>query len=279
MIKLLREDGKVFDFTDGYGILSLEGVTEHNVELSSVPRAVGHGDIITGKRLGSRIISLEAEATRETAEEDRHEIRAYFNPFKKFKVYIDYKGERVWQECEINSVAFPTGNIYEPQRIRLSLYCPEPWWNGSEPEIVHMYKNVPMFGFPLLSPAGKGFAFGIDMYGTDAIINNTGDLDAYCRARFNLVTLPGGQDSVSWFKLMKSRDEYIQINKIITPNERWEIDFDKRLVTCNGENANRFVDNSSTFFTISQGGSSISYTTSDVKGRVDCVFTMYRRYL
>lgn len=129
MIHLTRDDGEVFQL-DGaqMGLTSLEGLDAPSVELFTEKRAVGDGDVITGQRLSSRLITLSARARNASLNEAlRTRASRFFNPQHAFDVRVTYQNSiRTARECCLKALSLPTGNVYEPLSLKASLLCPRP---------------------------------------------------------------------------------------------------------------------------------------------------------
>ena len=270
MVRFVRSDGKTFQFGALYKITEFKGADKLSVDIYSEKRAQGNGDIITGQRIPARIVTIKSVCTSSLLnDKGRRLVEAFFNPFYSFRMYIQYKGDELWIDCKVDTVDLPTANLYVAQKFTLSLWCAYPLFRSVSEFGENIAALTPRLGFPIYTTAASGFVIGEYAFASTIYIANDGDTETYARARILATgnvegfTLTDGTDSVTYAGTLADGDELL-------------IDFETASVTLNGENANRYLDRTSTFFSIPLGGGNIGYSATSGLDNV-AVFIYYNK--
>lgn len=240
-VTLTRSDGRELMFDDApMGIIGLEGLDAPKTEIFTEKNAIGDGDVIVGKRIASRLITIKA-ANRAPAlnEQMRKIIAAFLNPLYTFSVSVRYGGlERAAHECELKALALPTESLYKPLKVTFTLLCPTGYLDGSGGMYgADITEKQPRLGWPWVSLAGRGMIFSRYLFTRAVTVDNRGDAPTYIRAVFTAL----GPDTVTNPKLIKG-GYYIRILTVLQPGDELEIDTEKRLVKLNGVSALQLVD-------------------------------------
>lgn len=252
-IYFTRSDGQEMRFDDApMGIVELEGIDAPKVELFTEKNAIGDGDVVTGKRVASRTIKIEA-STRimSLGTQMRVLLAAFFNPTFTFDVQFVY-GEltRTARGCEIKAMEMPTGNIYDRFRITLTLLSPNGYLEAGGLQGGDINNVLPRMGWPYISLAdrNKGFLWGVFEFAQALTFNNDGDAPTYIRAIFTVA----GEDTVQNPTLLHG-DSFIRVLTTLRPGDELEIDTEKRIVRLNGVNRLNLVSKDSSFAGMEMG--------------------------
>ena len=242
-IVFTRSDGKTFFFDDApLGVTELDGVDAPKIELFTVKNAVGDGDVITGKRIAARTITIEAK-NRYTGlnEQMRKLASAFFNPMYTYDVEFTYGSfVRTARDCEIKALAIPTANLYARLKINITLLAKSGYLDGGGIYGKDIASVTPRLGWPWVSVAGAGHLYSLHVFSRIIEVNNDGDAPTFIRAVFTAV----GNDEITNPVLIKD-NYYIRVLTTMKHGDHLEIDTENRLVKLNGKNALHLVDRSS----------------------------------
>lgn len=128
LLKSIRSDGIVFEYNTSYwGLLSIDGFDAPSIEVFTEKKAYGNGDMITGKRKGSREMEISAD---ERGSLDRNSERefaiAFHNSNYTYTLEITYMGRtRLAKDCVISDFKCPNKNIYQPLELTVTYLSPE----------------------------------------------------------------------------------------------------------------------------------------------------------
>jgi len=226
------------------GVTELEGVDAPKVEIFTEKKAVGDGDVVTGKRVASRNIQIKA-ASRilELNEQMRSLASAFFNPSYTFDVEIIYGSfSRTGRNCELKALALPTANLYKRFEITMTMFAPNGYLESGGLFGRDIASVTARLGWPWVSVAGVGFLYSKFNFAKTIEVNNDGEAPTFIRAVFTVK----GTDTVENPKLFKD-DAYIRILTALNPGDEMEIDTENRIVRINGENALHLVDKMSSW--------------------------------
>lgn len=275
-ISFLRSDGHTF-VVDGstFDITHLDGIGAPKVEIFTEKKAVGDGDIVTGRRIAARTINIELSNRLSNLNHQMREIAgAFFNPRYDFDVTIQYGGvERTANGCQIKSIDMPTENIHKKMRLYLTFFCPDAYLLGEGLRGANINKTTPGFGFPFVSLVGIGFNFAVFDFTTNIAIENDGDAPTYVRAVFT------AKGQVVNPKLIKDEAQ-IKILSILKAGDVLEIDTEQNTVILNGVNAVNLVDKTSDFaaMELAIGDNSIGFGADSGDNLLDVSLHYAKRY-
>lgn len=242
-IVFTRSDGKTFAFDDApLGVTELNGVDAPKIELFTVKNAVGDGDVITGKRIASRTITIEAKNRYTGLNEQMRKIAAaFFNPMYTYDVEFAYGSfVRTARDCEIKALAIPTANLYTRLQITITLLSKSGYLDGGGIYGKDIASVTPRLGWPWVSVVGVGHLYSLYNFSRIISVNNDGDAPTFIRAVFTAV----GTDTVTNPKLIKD-GHYIRVLATMNKGDELEIDTENRIIRLNGENALHLVDRES----------------------------------
>lgn len=279
-VVIRRSDGQTFDVDDQpMGLLELSGADAPRVEVFTEKNANGDGDVITGKRVSSRDITIttKARGTRQNAV-IRAKATAFFDPSFTYDVEIAY-GEtvRVARDCELRAIQIPTGNLYSAIEIKATFLCPSGYLDGEGGmDGVDLNSITPRLGWPFVSTQGLGMVFGVYNFERNVTVNNRGNAPTWVRAVFTVT----GNAPVTNPKLTYG-DSFIRILYTLQPGDVLEIDTEKRTVRINGVNSIQLIDWRSqvTSFHINPGYSVIGYDADENVDQLSVRIYFRIRYL
>lgn len=259
-MRFLRDDGMEFILgNEDWGILSLEGADSLETEIYTEADAMGEGEFITGEQVKSREIIFTADTRRlDELPAKRQAVMAFFNRKRTFKLYFSYRGVTRWIEGRLAAFKCPTGNIHESVEVTGTLLCPEPYWKSVDEFGKDIANIIPSFGFPYMSPVGKGFTVGYSEFSKEVHIYNDGDVETQIRA---VIT---AKDTVSIPAITKGTYG-IYINVEMQAGDIIEIDFGERSVSMNGKNIITKLQKTSSLvnMVLEIGDNIISYSAED----------------
>ena len=275
-ISFLRSDGKQFEI-DGktFDLLHIDGIGAPKVELYTEKRAVGDGDIVTGRRIAARTINIEASNKLQNLNPQMRKLAgAFFNPRYRFDVTVQYMGvERTAAGCLIKAIDMPTGNIHRKLRLNLTFFCEDAYMlgEGLRGQNINSVRNG--FGFPFVSLVGVGFNYAVFEFTANIAIENDGDAPTYVRAIFT------ARGNVNNPKLVKD-GAYIRVLKTLVAGDVLEIDTEQNTVKLNGENAVNLVDKTSDFaaMELAIGDNTIGFGADSGDNLLDVAVFYSKRY-
>lgn len=238
-----RSDGRTFRVDDNLlGLTKLEGLGKPTIEIFTEKRAVGNGDVVTGKRVGSRLITVAATA-RVSGENAsiRDAVGAFFHSSYTYDVECHYDGlVRTAEKCEIKAVSIPTDNIHRKFRFSITVLCPSGFLAGGGLNGQNINAVRGGFGFPYVSLVGIGFNAGVFLFEREIAFFNDGSAPTDLKA---VLTARGTVKNPAIYH----GEHYVRVLTDLVPGDRLEIDVGNRSVRLNGQNAITKVDRHSNF--------------------------------
>lgn len=128
-VRAIRSDGLIFNYeNDDWMMTSLEGVEYPQIEVFTESRGIGAGDIVTGRRKGSRTIEI-ATVPRNYNDGDYRELRRaalfFHNPSFTFDLEITYMMNiKIAKGCVIKGLTFPTERYRKNASLKVSYLSP-----------------------------------------------------------------------------------------------------------------------------------------------------------
>ena len=276
-IQWVRSDGRTFT-ADGslWGLVAASGLDEPNVEVYTQKSAVGDGDLITGRRVGSRTLEWTLKA-RQAALNDtlRRAATSFFSAAQTYDIYVFRSGApRFAPGCALESFAVPTDSPYVPLTLKLSFLLPEGYFLSTENFGQNIAAVEARWGYPFASLESIGRVYGVFACAQTVLLVNDGDAEAYCRAVFT------ARGDVTNPKLIAG-DGYVRVLTTLQVGDSLEIDGRTKAVTINGENAAALLDRGSRFdgIVFALGVNEVGFS-ADVGSNLLDVFVYYnKRYL
>lgn len=276
-LKIVRSDGQIMTINDTqWGITGLSGFDKPEIEVFTQKAAIGDGDLVTGKRVGSRPLGIDLKAKSVALNEVlRRATTSYFISAYTYDVYVYRYGDpRYAASCELESIEIPTEQLTVPISAKIQLLCPEGYLLSEDSFAQDIAGIEPRAGYPYIAYAPYGRIYGIYTYAETVELVNDGDAEAYCQAVFT------ASGDVTNPKLLCG-DGYVRVITDMGSGDVLIIDGKSKRVTLNGANVSNLVDRSSSFDGIifAVGTNTIGFT-ADIGSNVLSVYVYYnKRYL
>lgn len=238
-----RSDGRTLRVDDKLlGVNTLEGLGKPAIEIFTEKRAVGNGDVVTGKRVGARQITIRASARVHGQNAAmRKMVSDFFHSNYTYDAEFHYDGvTRTAENCELKASDLPTENIHRNFRFTVTLLCPSGFLTGGGLNGQNLNAVRGGFGFPYVSLVDFGFNYGVFLFQREVDVYNDGaaptDLRAVMTTRGEVVN-----------PAVYHGDDYVRVLTTLNVGDRLEIDVGNRSVRLNGQNAITLVDRHSNF--------------------------------
>lgn len=140
MIKLTRlSDNKEF-VIDGedkeWRATLIEGIDALATNVYTETPAIGSGEIVTGKYIGRRDITVTAHrSSLIDISAARSIVMEFFNPDDTYTMTIQYNDKTMYIDCELLTYKLPTENIHRPIDLTFTMLCPESYFNSGDMEL------------------------------------------------------------------------------------------------------------------------------------------------
>ncbi len=280
MINFIRDDGQKFTLggsrsdSAAWGITKVEGLGNAEYEISTEKNAVGDGDTITGCRLPARHIDLTANVKDvKNNRMEREKALTFFNPKYGFKMSVTRGGVSRWIPTRIEKRQCPDASPSNHVQLELALLCTDPLFYSADDFGKNIAAVTPGFGFPYISPIGKGFNVGIYNFAKLVEVENTGDAETYFTIRIEAF------GDVENPKVVKDA-AYIRLIDTLQAGDVVEVDMVANKIRKNGQNCIGKTDRTSSFsgMVLDVGDSIISFTADNGDTNMRVILYYYLRY-
>lgn len=280
-VKFVRDDGKIFLLGGSYkdsadwGITEISGTdTLENVMSTAVP-AVGDGEEITGERIPARNIDILASVKdRKKNVEERSKALAFFNPKRNFTLYAGKGGITRWAVARLERFQCREAAPDRHVSMSIALKCADPYFYSVDDYGKNIASVTGCFGFPFISPIGKGFRVGVYNYAKVVQIENSGDVDTYIKI---IITADGVVENP---KIMLN-GAYVRLMDVLVAGDMVEIDMVRNTIRKNGVNCIGKADRRSSFtgMVLRPGGNEVSFDADNGDTEMKVVVYYNLRYL
>ena len=281
-IEFKRSDGKTYRFDDStLWISQLEGLAEPVIEIFTEKRAIGHGEVVTGARMGGRTITMTA-VNRKNKDNGavRRSVGDFFRYGYTYDIGFEWHGvHRAARGCLLKGYNAPTTNIWLPASFQIMMYTPDAWLTDGGLYGQNAAAVTGTFGFPyvsLQSSSGETISHGWSVFDYSQQMNfeNDGVAPTWCRAVF---TASG--DVLN--PRLTHNGAFIRVLLTLHDGDELVIDTERRKVTLNGQSVMRLVDRESSFAGMEMGiGQNIVGYAADEHDNLLAVQMFYeKRYL
>lgn len=228
----------------------LDGFGNFDNDIATTNNAIGDGGIITNNRLGVKDRTIKA-VSRNSYKNDvlRHQAISFFSPKYDYKVYVTYMGYTRWFEGKLHKFKLPSANIFKDMEMTLIFLCPSPYLKSYDDFGQNIASVSGRIAFPYISSTDaskpkilQGITGGMFNFAQEIILDNDGDVDAYCKCIFEAT------GEVKNPKLIIN-DSYVRVIDTMHEGDVIEIDFTKNPPTVrkNGVNYVGHCDRTSAF--------------------------------
>lgn len=276
--RIVRDDSTelVVDDTD-WGLTAIDGAAAPTYELFTEKNATGDGDTLTGKRVASRDLQLDA-AVRDTTYNDvlRNRARRFFSPKHTYKVYLTYMGTTYWLAAELKAFKAPNTQIFKPQTFSAYFLAVDPYWQSVDDFGQDIAAVTPRWGFPYMDHPTYGVLVDLANYARKVVFEYDGDAPAY-----PTVTITADGEVVNP-KILKD-GYFVRLLDTLHKGDVVKLTTNPRRIriTKNGENVLNKVDRASNFsgLQMQPGTNTVSYEADYGDNNLHVVLQYNKQYL
>ena len=179
--RIVRSDGAelVADGAD-WLLTKINGAASPGYELFTEKNGSGDGDTVTGKRVKSRELELEATCLDPSVNDIlRRKALAFFSPKHTYKVYLSYMGTTHWLEAELYSHDVPNRKLRKPQTWSAYFLAVEPYWQSVDDFGQDIAAETPRWGFPYMDHPTRGVLVSVYNFEREVVFEYDGDVPAF----------------------------------------------------------------------------------------------------
>ena len=256
---------------EAYTIKSIDGLDPPDAQINTTRNANDDGSVYNSSYVTNRVIVITI-AINGPAEENRINLYKYFKSKAAVRLYYNNGIRNVYIDGYVQRM--PIGFFDKKQIIQITIFCPKPFFNGTEDEIVDFSSVNALFEFPF--SIEEPIPFSELVVEQEKTIINNGDVETgmliIMRARGNLTNpVIYNVETSEYFALDLSmiKGDEIQINT--KKKEKSVIKISDGVVT----NIIGNLRNGSTWFQLNPGDNlfTTSATTSPENLDTYCVIT------
>lgn len=240
--RFVRSDGAEL-LADGSSWLltSIDGADAPGYDLFTQDNGAGDGATVTGKRVKSRDMQLEATALSvRRGPELRAQALAFFNPKKTYRVYLTYMGRTRWLAAELSAFKAPNGHVNLPQTFSAYFLAVEPCWQSVDDFGQDIAAITPRWGFPYMDHPALGVLVDLANFAREVVFDYDGDLPAY-----PVITITA--DGVATNPKIVNGSAYVRLLDGMAAGDMVTISTSPPRITKNGINVLNKVDRTSNF--------------------------------
>lgn len=170
-----NEKGEKLNLTNNssYIVAQTTGLTPVNASINTTTMALGDGSVYNSSRLSERNITMTI-VPRKDIEKSRINLYQYIRTKRYIKIYITTKMRDVYIEGYVESME---GDLYEnPQKLMVSIICPNPFFKDVEKNVVNFSNVTKMFEFPFALPTAGDIISTLEVY-QETNVHNESDSD------------------------------------------------------------------------------------------------------
>lgn len=253
------------------------GISMPPLEINTINKIGDAGAILSDKRVGTRDISFELVGRKGKRSELRNEALNFFNPDFSYTIYMSYLAGVTRQiSCELYNVAMPAKSVRDMVTINVTFLALDPYFKSGDVNTIFLGYVVGMFGFPYVSPVGKGFTTGVINEQRNIAVNNDGNMKApfSVEMKFNgAVKNPTLMVNEKPFKVLLdfAVSDVLYVSFETMPPK----------ITKNGVNCIQYLSRDTDFISMvfNRGLNSVSYTADSGMENITATIKYFKRYL
>ncbi len=244
------------------------------------------GGIVTSRRLAGRDLTLQFEiADYDNRERYRRELISFFDPAADGTLTVIRRGDD-GQETRRSCACMLSGrmtmtqeSLYSYIRVRVPLYCPDPYFCSDTCSVQAARTVEPLFSFPLTLTEDVGAAGGLIRCEDTLTVNNTGDAPAGFVLSLRALDHGGTAGMVNPVITREEDGAYIRLLTTLAVDDTLTVSTvpGAKYVLKNGENA-LFFDRGSTFFPLLRGINTLRISADASLEPPDTVLSYRCRY-
>lgn len=240
--RFVRGDGAelVADGSD-WLLTAIDGADAPGYELFSQDNGSGDGATVTGKRVKSRDLQLDATTLSVRRNPElREQVTAFFNPMYEYKVYLTYMGRTRWLAAELTGFKAPNDRVNVPQTFTAAFLAVKPYWQSVDDFGQDIAAITPRWGFPYMDHPDYGVLVDIANFERSVNFIYDGDAPAY-----PVITLTA-DDRVTNPKIING-SACVRLIDELTAGDVVELSTRPPRIEKNGQNVLNRVDRTSSF--------------------------------
>lgn len=139
---------QTFEYEAGdWKIIAIDGVDAPTIELFKTARGIGDGDLLTGTRLHSRLITIKASLTDTSSYvAQRKAITSFHDVRAKYRLEITYLDRTVETDfCAIEAISYPTSNVYDNPDFVVGFFVPDPGFYSPDEKKLNFAETIGMW--------------------------------------------------------------------------------------------------------------------------------------
>jgi hypothetical protein len=269
-----RGDGQTFTVDGGaIGLLSVTGLNAPNLEVYTQKNALGDGDLVTGRRVGSRTLEFSCKARHASLNGVLlRALPSFFTAAQTYGIEIDRSGDKRYAlSCLLDSLEIPAECVGVPLSVQLSFLMPEGYFISSDSFGKNIAAIESRCGYPFAALGKYGRVYGLYAFAQTVYLDNDGDAEAYCMA----VIRARGQ--VTYPKLIAGSG-YVRVLTLMQEDDILAIDGKTKSVLLNGVNLASKLDKASDFQSLVFGlGTNHIGFSADVGANLMDVYVYYNK--
>lgn len=256
---------------EAYVIESIDGLDPPDAQINTTKNANDDGSVYNSSYVDNRVITITL-AINGPAEANRINLYKYFKSKMPVRLYYSNDTRDVYIDGYVQRM--PIGFFDKKQIVQITIFCPKPFFNGSENEIVDFSSVNPLFEFPF--SIEQPIPFSELLIEQEKDIINNGDVETgvliIMRARGNL-TNPTIYNVET--------NEYFTLNVSMVEGDEIQINTKKKeksiVKISNGVTTNIIgnLKNGSTWFQLNPGDNIFTTTAATNPENLDtyCIIT------
>ncbi len=275
-----------------FGITKIEGLESSELEVTTTDNALVDGSTVSGKRIRSRTVHLEATLRddRNNAQH-RQQIIKFFNPKHTGTLMVEHSGTKRKVAYELEGWTFAaTDSVLGQLSIVVDMKCPDPFFKGLDDFGRNMAEISKHIAFPwrvvrtkvpVPEPYGAlalpGQITGYRSLTRNVYLPNDGDVPAPLRIKFTAERGPCTNPKI----LLGRTGRFVRVRAEMQKGDVLVVDTDRRhqVIELNGVNVYQKIDRLSEPFELAVGDNYLMYDADENYTNLDVWLYYTPRYL
>lgn len=252
-----------------YCLLSsgLAGMEAPETVVQTAEHAHLDGAAVLSRHVAGREITLTFEiADHKNRETHRAALLAFFDPASDGTLTVtrtvgDQSTTRT-AACMLSGVpTFTEEHLHAYIRVRVPLYCPDPYFYSETVTVTNGGRTVPLFAFPATVTEETGLTGGVHVTEDTMTVYNTGDAPTGFCLRLTAADAGGNAGTKNVCITREEDGAYIRIPLVLACGDTLTVSTlpGAKYILHNGESCMRF-DRGSTFFSLLRGKNTLRIT-------------------
>ena len=274
-----RDDDKVLKLDGNYkndaffGITSLAGIGEIKFDYKTESLINEDDFSIIGSNISKRSIDIEA-IVKNSKNNDfcRQNVLSFFRKNHNYKLYVKKDKRILWIECIPEKIQCKIGKEKENAKLKLSLMCPNPFFNSFDDFGKDLAQINPLFVFPYKKKMDEMYPISSFQFSKEITVYNLGDTYTYPKV---IITAHGDVKN----PIVNVNNAYIKLIDNLKEGDVIEIAAPLKIIK-NGQNCIRYVDKKSNFidFKLNEGINKIGYNAEDGDSNMSAKYFYFMKY-